>query len=63
VAVLLGHDLDHRPGAAALSRPGALLEPAHDHSAASAYDESRLMRTAEATRIGQRSECICGHKE
>jgi integrase len=28
---LLGHDLDGGSGAAVLSRPAALLEPAHDH--------------------------------
>jgi len=27
---LLGHDLDHRAGAAVLSGPATLLEPAHD---------------------------------
>ena len=31
---LLGHDLDHRPGAAVLSRPAPLLESAHDHDPA-----------------------------
>jgi hypothetical protein len=28
------HDLDHRPGAAVLSDPAPLLEPTHDHDAA-----------------------------
>src|SRR5215212_5216212 len=28
---LLSHDLDHRPGAAVLSGPAPLLQPAHDH--------------------------------
>src|SRR5215218_1488487 len=28
---LLGHDLDHRPGAAVLSGPGPRLEPTADH--------------------------------
>jgi hypothetical protein len=31
---LVGHDLDGRAGAAVLSGPAALLEPAHDHGAA-----------------------------
>jgi hypothetical protein len=31
---LLSHDLDHRPGAAVLSGPAPLLEPAHDHDPA-----------------------------
>src|SRR5829696_8618651 len=43
---LLGHDLDGGAGAAVLSGPGALLEPAHDYSAASACGESHLIRTA-----------------
>src|SRR5947207_1511945 len=44
---LLGHDLDHRPDAAILSRPAPLLEPAHDHDpAAPAHDESRVVRMA-----------------
>jgi len=33
-------------GAAILSGPAPLLQPAHDHSAASAHDESHLIRTA-----------------
>ena len=33
-AQLLGDDLDHRPGAAILGRPGALPEPAHNHDPA-----------------------------
>jgi hypothetical protein len=37
---LLGEHLDHRPGAAVLGGPGALLEPAHDHHT----DESRYAK-------------------
>jgi len=42
----LGHHFDDGAGAAILGGPTPLLEPIHDHSAASASDESDLLRTA-----------------
>ena len=62
-AQLLGHDLHHRSGAAVLSRPGPLLEPAHDHDRLPFASDSAACSAWSRHTITVKNDASCSHSE